>query len=387
MGRRLAARSVALAGSQRGRTGLDVDECIDLTHSTGLGQAHPEPAQAAPHVRQAAKDALDRGETHYTVRPGVPELRSAIAARLTGDGFPATVDSVVVTNGGAEALYIALQAVVRQEERVLLVEPVLPNVRTMIQFIGGEIELMSGSAADRFCPDPDLIARSAAPVLVITSPSTVTGSAISADDLRRAMQAAVEREMTIVLDRSAADCLYQPDDAPLGNAEFAASTIVVGSFSMSHGLAGWRVGYFGAPAERIGELRNLKQAMSICTTAVSQFAALSALEGPDDWLSQRRQVFAERRDRVVASLAAANLKAIPPDAYPSLMIDTRSIDQDDRVVARRLRDEAQVIVEPGSSFGHATAGFVRIDLSVARDSLFAGIDRIVRWNGRGASDE
>ena len=94
------------------------------------------------HVQAAAAAALDRGETHYTTRPGVIPLREAIAQRLTADGFPATVETVLVTNGGAEALYIALQMLLTPSRRMVVAGPVPPNVVAMIRFIGAEPVLL-----------------------------------------------------------------------------------------------------------------------------------------------------------------------------------------------------------------------------------------------------
>ena len=127
MGRALAARAL-----------LDVDitpgDCADGL----LDLTTPETIQPPEHVRKAAKAALDRGETHYTARPGIEQLRQTIAARSAADGFPTTADRVVVTNGGSEALYIALQSTLRPGDRALLGGPLPSSVARMIRFIGAK---------------------------------------------------------------------------------------------------------------------------------------------------------------------------------------------------------------------------------------------------------
>jgi aspartate/methionine/tyrosine aminotransferase len=182
--------------------------------------------------------------------------------------------------------------------------------------------------------------------------------------------------MTVFLDRSLASALYDPALARIGNPALGAQVVSIGSFSTGHGLSGWRVGWLSAPAERMKRPRVLKQEMSICTTAVSQFAALAFLEQSAEWILSRRDEFARRRDDVMARLRDTKLVPVTPDAYPALLIDVRALDADDRRFAKRLRDETRVVVEPGSLFGPATTGFVRLDLGVPADTLREGIDRL-----------
>ncbi len=226
----------------------------------------------------------------------------------------------------------------------------------MIEFIGAEAVQTVGTASERFWPQASALEGVEGDVLVLTSPSTVSGAAQPLAELASIAREAVERGMNVILDRSLADCRYEPDDERWPDRELAEQVFVIGSFSTSHGLRGWQVGYFVSPEDQLGRLRELKQALSICTTAVSQFAALAALEGPDDWIVERRDIFRACRDRTIERLRQAGLDVIQPDAYAPLLIDTRSIDPDDRAVAHMLEEGANVIVEPGSLFGPATSG-------------------------------
>jgi aspartate aminotransferase len=377
MGMALAGRSLALVenlSAAAARGSVDIDLTI------------PAVSQLPEHVRAAAKDALDRGETHYTSRPGVPELRNAIARQLNDDGIPATGDSVIITNGGAEGVYVALQSIVAAGDRVLVVEPVARNVVEMIRFIGGEIARAAPSREDGLIPSVDAIASADASVLLIASPSSISGVAMSTEHLERLLRVAVDRGMVPIVDRSASTCYYEPVREAFDDETVTSNMLTVGSFSTGHGLLGWRVGYLAAPDERMGKLRNLKQAMSICTTAVSQFAALAALEWPDDWLHERRMAFAARRDLVIERLRAAGLDHVEPSVYPSLLIDVSPLGADDRDIAARLEREAGTRVEAGSDYGSATRGFIRINLAVDDTTLKAGVERIVAFARNGGTD-
>jgi aspartate/methionine/tyrosine aminotransferase len=361
MGRALAARACDLEAAFAARPGPTREDRIDLTR--------PAPTPIPDHVAAAARDALDRGETHYTSRPGVPELRQGIARRLTADGFPATAESVVVTNGGTEGLYIALQALARPGSTIAAPEPTPPHVREMIRFMGAEAISIPTDAANRFTAP-------AATALLLMSPSPVSGVAIADAALIDLVEDALARDTAVVIDRSWATALYDPALARFSQPDLGARVSTIGSFSTGHGLGGWRVGFVSTPPDRVKPVQALKQAMSICTTAVSQYAALAALEGPTDWLTERREMFARRRVRAIAALGQIGLPTIRPDSWPALLIDARALDPDDRRLAARLAERAGVIVEPGSAFGPATAGFIRIDLAVDDALLAAGLARI-----------
>lgn len=367
LGSSLAARAVAVATERDG---------WPQSHPGLLDLTQPESVLAPEHVRQAARDALARGETHYTVRPGVPELRSAIAERLTADGFPATVDNVVITNGGAEAVYIVLQANVQAGSHVLVVDPVAPNVLAMLRFIGARIT--------RFATCPTEFPDDAT-VLLAADPSPISGVAAQSATIERMIRAAIERGIRVTLDRTVADCRYDGTRSMLDDPSLGEQVATTGSFSMSHGLAGWRVGWLSAPAAQMATLRELKQSMSICTTAVSQFAALAALDGPTEWLGMRRSQFLRRRELVIDRLRAANLDVVVPDAWPGLLIATSSIDPNDDAVARRLREDDDVRVDAGSTFGQVSADRLRIDLGVPEQTLITGIERIVALRERSRS--
>jgi aspartate/methionine/tyrosine aminotransferase len=378
MGRALSARAVSLTDAlatqvelvgDAGDAGIAPTAWIDLTT--------PETPTIPGHVREAAEAALDRGETHYTTRPGVTALREAIARRMTEEGFPATAEAMLITNGGSEALYIALQSLLEKEQRIVLAGPTASNVVEMIRFIGAEPVWLP--AVRGFGPTVAEIEATDASAILLASPSPVTGVALSSATLEAIIAAAVGRDMTVILDRSLATALYDPAMARFGNPDLGAKVVTTGSFSTGHGLTGWRVGWLTAPEERMKGPRDLKQDMSICTTAVSQYAALAFLDDPDDWTAQRREEFSRRRDEAMSGLRDSKLVPLRPDAYPSLLIDVRAVAADDRHFAARVREASSVVVQPGSLFGPATAGFVRLDLGVPATTLREGVARLAAF--------
>lgn len=371
IGRRLAERALEMVSGDA-ISSAPGDGLIDLTRR--------EDAPTPAHIGDAAKDALDRGETHYTSRPGVPELRSAIAAYSTAEGFPATTDDIVITNGGAEALYIALQSTLKPGDRAAIIGPIAPNVAEMIDFIGAQRVALATAERIRSVPDVTAIARTDAAVLLLGSPSPITGVAIPPEMLRTIVAAAIERGMAVILDRSLAWCAFDPDLGRFPDADLGAKIMTTNSFSLAWGMDGWRVGYFTAPAGHIAAMRELKQAMSICTSSVSQFAALAALEDIGPWLASRRSEYTRRLDAATRILTDAGVGVIRPDAWPFLLLDTRLIHPDDRQAAAMIAHDAGLLVEPASIYGDALAGHVRIRLDAPEQALLSGLERLIAFH-------
>ncbi len=387
MGRALSERAVTLLAAMASQVDAATEETVipddaraSIAPTEVFDLTRPETAAIPSSVQEAANAALDRGETHYTTRPGVTALREAIARRMTEEGFPATADAMLITNGGSEALYIALQTLLEKEQRILIAGATRPNILEMIRFIGAEP--VWATHAGSFFPSAGAIDVMGASAILLASPSPVTGIALASADLEAVIETAVRRDMTVFLDRSLTTALYDPAGACFGNPDLGAKVVAIGSFSTGHGLSGWRVGWLTAPPELMKRPRELKQDMSICTTAVSQFAALAFLDVPEESMASRREEFARRRDEAIGGLRDSGLAPVTPDAFPPLLIDVRAVDHDDRRFAARLRQETGVIVQPGSLFGPTTTGFVRLDLGVAVATLREGIARLKSFAAR-----
>jgi aspartate aminotransferase len=167
-----------------------------------------------------------------------------------------------------------------------------------------------------------------------------------------------------------------PEAIPFQNPALTREIILTGSFSTAFGLAGWRIGFFSAPPADLALFNGLKMSMSICTTAVSQFAAATALSGPFDWFVDRREEFAAHRDLATAMLDEAGIPYIRPDAFPPLLIDVSHLGEGEAVAESLARQN--VAVDPGSRFGAGTAGYIRINLGAPEATLQTGVERIVK---------
>lgn len=369
MQRALSRRAIALVESLSSRNDFGT-VTYDLVTATD--------AEIPEYIRTAAKVALDNGATHYTPRPGVRELRTAIIDRANAAGFPATHENFVVTNGASEALYIVAQNLFPAGSTVLIAGPVTAASLEMIRFIGATPVFGDSAIANDFFGSAQAIDQSEAGAVLISSPSPVTGLELSGAELCDRIAAGLASGKQVVLDRSLETARLDPRDEPFPEPALAGQIVTIGSFSTGYGLRGWRVGWLTAPTATLAGLASLKQALTICTAAVSQFAAVAALEHGDPFLAERRADYATRLSEVTGILDAAGITYLVPAAYGSMLIaigDPAKLDQ---------LKQAGIRVESGASFSPALSSYVRIDLGVDRLTLIAGIIRLASIVGEQA---
>jgi arginine:pyruvate transaminase len=324
-----------------------------------------------PLISSAVVAALEAGETHYTTGTGIARLRAAIAAQSALQGFPSTGDTVVVTNGGSEALFITLQTLVARDDSVVLFDPCSEHLETLVRFIGGVPERASS---------PEESDLDGAAIVVVSQASGISGRLLDDSILETLLNDAARHGVTVILDRSNVPNCYV-ELSPFLRPDLTGETITIGSFSGAYGLAGWRAGYFTAPEHLIPRLAGLKESMSISTTTPTQFAMLAALEHDDEILGAARGTFASRRDLAMSLLQQHGLQFEVPAIYPGLLIDLRDTGQDDVDIATRLATNAGVRVEAGSLYGESLSGRIRIDLRSPQADLEEGIQRIAAFLG------
>jgi aspartate/methionine/tyrosine aminotransferase len=334
----------------------------------------------AAHVRDAAKQALDDGETHYTTRPGLNPLRHAIAEKLEREnGIRVHAErEVLVTCGTREALFVALHVLLERGDDVVVNGPAPRLYRDVARLAGGSARMVIGDPAEGFAVDPDALARRLTRrtrAIVLVSPSTPAGSVADAGRLAAVAELATAKGLAVLsvetLEPFVFDgAVHLSIGAVPGMAE---RTVTINGFSESYGLAGWRVGYMAGPESLIGPMTQLKQAMSICSPAVSQFAALAALTGSQAELKAKRALVEKRRDRACAALEAAGIGFVRPAAGYQVLVDARQSGLADASLQEALRD-ARLRVGTGTAAG--APGWLSIALSSSSEELEEAAGRL-----------
>jgi aspartate aminotransferase len=322
------------------------------------------------HVREAAKAAIDRGETRYTSPEGLPELRQAVAAKFRREnGLDVAPDQVIVSTGGKQVLFNALLSTLDAGDEVLIPVPYWVSYPDIVRLAGARPVLLPTTAARGFRLDPaDLAAAITERTrwLVLNSPGNPSGAGYSAADLRALADVLLDHPQVWIL----ADDIYEHIAYPpfrfatMAGVEprLAERTLTLNGVSKGYAMTGWRIGYGAGPLPLIRAMTTLQGQSTTSACTISQWAALAALEGPQDHLATFRDAFARRRDLVVAALDSIDGVTCPrPEGafyvFPSIagLIGRRSRGgaaiASDADFARALLAETGVAVVPGEAFG------------------------------------
>jgi len=337
---------------------------------------------AAPHVVAAAAAAAEAG-ARYTPTPGPMALREALVDKLAAvQRLHYAPEQVVVTAGGAQALATVFAAVVEPGDEVMLPDPGFPNFAMLATLHGARVVPYALDPGAGFHPDPDAVRSLLTPrtkLLVLNSPSNPTGAVIPAADVQAIVEAAAANG-TVVLSDEVYDQLVF-DGEPVAAARFAPDWVVgVYSFSKSHAMTGWRLGYLAANPDLAATIARIQEPLISCTSALAQAGAMAALSGPTATLEEMRAAYRRRRDLVVRSLSQAGVEvAVPEGAFYCMYPLADGVDS--RLAALSLVDDG-VACAPGAAFGQVARSHLRLSLAAADAVLAEAVNRLTSWSRR-----
>jgi aspartate/methionine/tyrosine aminotransferase len=342
-----------------------------------------------PHIVAAASRAIEAGHTKYVSNAGLPELRRQICRKLKAhNGITAGPDEIVVTHGAMGALYSAFAGLVEPGDEVLLPDPSWPNFTMMATLRSATIRGYRVAAENGFLPDMaelETLVGPATKLLLINSPLNPIGSVIPRRRMAELLDFAAAHDLWLVCDE-AYDALTYTDSfvsaASLGRRE---RVIAVYSFSKTYAMTGWRIGYMVVPGGLAAAFADLQEAMISCASTPGQWAALAALEGPQDVVAEMREAYAARRQLALDVLARHGVSAHPPEGAFYLWIDIRAAGLPSREFAKTLLETHQVAIVPGLDFGPGGEGNVRASLAAAPEAIAEGLGRLGQYHAECAA--
>ncbi len=392
--RRVSARLGAIAPSAT----LAVDSKAKALKAAGrpvigFGAGEPDFPTPAFIVEAAAAATRDPRNHRYTPATGLPELKKAIAAKTLRDsGYEIDPASVVVTNGGKQAVFQAFAAIVDPGDEVLLPAPYWTTYPEAITLAGGTpVEVFAGADQDYLVTVEQLEAARTdrTKALLFCSPSNPTGAVYSPEQTAAIGEWALEHGIWVITDEIYEHLVY--DDAvfsPIVRAVpgLADQCIVVNGVAKTYAMTGWRVGWMIAPMDVTKAAANFQSHLTSNVANVSQRAAIAALEGGLDAVHEMRAAFDRRRRTMVGMLRDIEGVVCPTPtgafyAYPSVeglmgrtVRGTEITSSAD--LAAVILDEVEVAVVPGEAFG--PSGFLRLSYALGDDDLVEGVTRIQR---------
>ncbi len=359
-----------------------------------LGAGEPD-FDTPDNVKEAAKAAIDRGETKYTALDGTPELKKAIAGKFKREnGIDYALDEITVATGAKQILFNAFMASINPGDEVIIPTPYWTSYSDIVEICGGVPVLIPCDAAAGFRLKADQLEKAVTQKtrwLLLNSPSNPSGAAYSQADYLPLIEVLLRHpHVWLMVDDMYEHIVYDGFrfTTPVAiEPSLKSRTLTVNGVSKAYAMTGWRIGYAGGPKALIKAMAVIQSQATSCPCSVSQAAAVAALNGPQDFLEGRKASFQRRRDLVVGRLnAIEGLECLVPEGafytfsgcagiLGTTTPSGKPIETDADFCAYLL-DEAHVAVVPGSAFG--LSPYFRISYATSEADLIEALDRIER---------
>ncbi len=334
------------------------------SQSINLGLGEPD-FDTPAHIKAAAAQALNSGFTGYTFNKGIPELRDAISAKFRSEnGLSFSPDEIIVTSGASEALHIAILSVAEHGDEVLIPDPGFVSYPPLVRLadaIPVGIPLNDDYTISIEGLNERITSRTS--VLIINSPANPTGAVETRDSIKAIAELASDHNITIISDEVYEHLVYDGAEH-ISPARFYDDVITVNAVSKTYAMTGFRLGYVAAREEYIEPMLKVHQYIQACASSISQRAALAAITGPQDCVSEMRAAFKERRDYLISELHRLGFQfPVPRGAFyvfPEVDDESEFVEQ--------LRQRG-VVVTPGSAFGYRGRNHVRISYAANIEML------------------
>jgi aspartate aminotransferase len=361
----------------------------------GLGAGEPD-FDTPQNIKDAAKAAIDAGKTKYTAVDGIPELKKAICAKFKRDNtLDYTPAQVTIGTGGKQVLYNALMATLNPGDEVVIPAPYWVSYPDMVLLAGGTPVIAEATAETAYKLTPEALEAAITPKtkwLIFNSPSNPTGAGYTWDELKGLTDVLLRHPHVWVMSDDMYEHLVYDDFKFCTPAEVEpqlyARTLTVNGVSKAYAMTGWRIGYAAGPVELIKAMGKIQSQSTSNPCSVSQWAAVEALNGPQDYIATNNALFQRRRDLVVRMLNEAEgvVCPVPEGAfyvYPSIAgcIGKTSAGGakivDDEAFATALLEETGVAVVFGAAFG--TSPCFRVSYATSDAALTEACTRIQKF--------
>ncbi|HEU4752034.1 MAG TPA: pyridoxal phosphate-dependent aminotransferase [Armatimonadota bacterium] len=350
----------------------------------GFGAGEPD-FDTPEHIKQAAVEALSRGETKYTASSGIPPLREAICEKLQRENGLAYAPNQIIVNVGAKhTIYNAFQALLDPGDEVIIPVPYWVSYPEQVKLAGGVPVFVDAPERNGFKLTADAVAAAVTPrtkILVLNSPSNPSGAVVEEAELRKIAALAVDRDLLVLSDEIYEHLTYGREHVSIASfgPEVQKRTLLVNGFSKAYSMTGWRLGWMAGDPEIIAAMGRIQDQSTSNPTSFAQWGGVAALRGPQDCVEQMRQAFEQRRNYIVQRLnAIPGVSCVTPEGafyvLPNVSGLTGPKLPDGDAVAEHLLTEAKIAVVPGSGFG--VPQNIRLSYATGMQAIEKGMDRL-----------
>jgi aspartate aminotransferase len=323
-------------------------------------------------VKDAMKAALDAGQTRYAPSSGVPELLTALKAKLAAKNKLAVeTENLIVTSGGAHGLFCAFQASVNPGDEVMFFSPYWTPIKDQVAYAGGtpiRIPWDDVRGRDDLGPVLERLRGERTRVIYVNTPGNPTGDVFTRRQLESIAAFAQAHDLTVIADEAYEDLLYDGEHVSIASLPgMFERTITVYTFSKSFSMTGWRIGYVVAAEPFMGFLRKLVLNSINGVSTPTQFAALAAITHDPHFFDRIKEDYRRRRDVLVGGLNAAGFPCLTPPGAFYTFPDARARLGNDSWKA--LLERTSIASVPGAVFGAEGEGHLRMSFSTGLDVL------------------
>lgn len=346
-----------------------------------------EPDFATPaDIINVANEYLSKGYTKYTPNSGIDELKEAIAEKFSPQIRPIDPKTeVMITMGATEAILVTMQVVMNPGDEIIAIAPMFSSYFNMFKVVGCVPKIVNATEENGFIPTAEQIEAAIGPktkMLLLNSPCNPTGAEIPVTELERIAQVAKKHDLVVISDEVYRTIRYSntPYVSVASLPGMAERTVVTDAFSKAYAMAGWRLGYAIGPEWLISMMPKTHDVMVVCVNAPHQYAGAYALRNCDAEVVDMREKFRNRRNLVLSGVRAIpGMSCFDPAGAFYLWANIKSFGISSTDFCYGLLEKEHMAIVPGSGFGEAGEGYVRITYAANEDMLSHGVERLERY--------
>lgn len=358
---------------------FDLASQIEGVISLGVG----EPDFDTPwHIREAAIYSIEEGRTHYTANQGLLELREEIVAyakRRFNLDYDAN-DNVIVTVGGSEAIDIAMRSLVNPGDEVILMEPCYVAYTPSVELCGAVPVHIQLEHKDEFKLTPEKLEAAITPktkLMMLNFPCNPTGGVMTREDYEKLVPIIKKHELIVISDEIYAELTYDGEFCSLASfPEIKDQVIIVNGFSKAFAMTGWRLGYTLANKTFTDAMNKIHQYIIMSAPTAAQWGAIEALHNGDVHVAEMKDAYEARRNFITKGFNRIGLPTHLPHGAFYIFPDIRSTGLSSDEFCERLLEEEKVACVPGTAFGAAGEGFIRVSYAYSIEHIKEAIERI-----------
>jgi len=360
------------------------NEALKMTDTVSFTVGEPDFITPQVVIDEAC-DAWQRGLTHYTPNAGIPELRQAIAEYHKDDLKPDFQSEILVTCGAMESLQLALLTLADPADEVILITPAWANYFGHIAMCGAKLKEVRVTEETDFVPTVEQVRQAITPktkLIMINSPSNPTGAVIDAETLKGLAELVVEHDLFAISDEIYSRLVYDrlKYTSITSFPGMRERTVYISGFSKMFAMTGWRLGYTIANPDIIRAMTKLHENSASCLPAPTQLAGARALRDCQDDVDRMRDIYEKRRNLIfdlVSDMPGVKVKK-PKGAF-YLFVSIKELGIKSADFCMDLLRKTGVVTVPGTGFGDAGEGYIRITYATSDENIIEGMRRMKQY--------